>query len=59
MPKYINLSGSLTVLPAKYLDASALLRDRCAALSDEKTSSLVAAGRGGMPAEPDDYLPSP
>jgi filamentous hemagglutinin family protein len=55
----IDLSGSLTVLPAQYLDASALLRDRCAALSDEKASSLVIAGRGGMPTEPDDFLPSP
>lgn len=55
----IDLSGSLTVLPSNYLDATSLLRDRCEAMSEENTSSLVIEGRGGMPIEPDDYLPSP
>lgn len=54
----IDLSGSLTVLPSNYLDATSLLRDRCEAMSEENTSSLVIEGRGGMPIEPDDYLPS-
>jgi filamentous hemagglutinin family protein len=55
----IDLTGSLTVLPSNYLDAVSLMRDRCEALSDEKASSLVVIGRGGMPIEPDDFLPSP
>ena len=55
----VDLRGSLIVLPSNYLDATSLMRDRCAALSDEKASSLVVVGRGGMPIEPDDFLPSP
>ncbi|MCX5856432.1 MAG: hypothetical protein NTZ57_00705, partial [Deltaproteobacteria bacterium] len=55
----VDLSGSLAVLPSNYLDATQLMRDRCLSLFEEKASSLVTAGRGGLPVEPDDYQPSP
>ena len=55
----VDISGNLTVLPSTYLDLTSLLRDRCAAFADEKASSLVVTGQGGLPMEPDDYLMSP
>jgi large exoprotein involved in heme utilization and adhesion len=55
----VDISGSLMILPSTYLDLTSLLRDRCAAFADEKASSLVVTGQGGMPMEPDDYLVSP
>lgn len=55
----VDISGGLTILPSTYLDLTSLLRDRCAAFADEKASSLVVTGQGGMPMEPDDYLMSP
>ncbi len=55
-----NVSGSLTQLPTSPLEAAALLRASCAArLAGGKSSSLVLAGREGLPLDPGGLLPSP
>jgi filamentous hemagglutinin family protein len=55
-----NVSGSLAQLPEAVLQAAALLRASCAArLSAGKSSSLVVAGREGLPLEPGGVMPSP
>ena len=55
-----DVSGSVTQLPADVLQAAALLRASCAArLAEGKASSLVLAGRDGLPLEPSGLLPSP
>jgi filamentous hemagglutinin family protein len=54
-----NLSGVLAELPAETLKASELIRASCAArLAEGKASSLVLAGREGVPLEPIGLLPS-
>ena len=53
-----DIAGSITALPESFLDASALLPARCAARGGGGQSSFVIAGRGGMPIDPDGYLPS-
>ncbi len=58
--RFTNLSGSVAQLPETVLQAAALLRAACAArLSAGKTSSLVVAGREGLPLEPGGVMPSP
>ncbi|VAX07144.1 Putative hemagglutinin-related protein [hydrothermal vent metagenome] len=52
-----DISGSLSVLPSVFMDASALLHNRCAARDGANTSSLVMAGRGGLPLTPDGFMP--
>ena len=55
-----DLSGSVAPLPAGLLQAATLLRASCAArVAAGKASSLVVAGREGLPLEPGGYLPSP
>ncbi len=55
-----DVSGSLTQLPTTPLEAAALMRASCAArLAGGKTSSLVVAGREGLPLDPSSLLPSP
>ena len=53
----IDVSGKLASLPISYLDASGLLSNLCAARLAGKASSLVVAGRGGLPYNADAYLP--
>ena len=53
----VDITGGLLPLPAAYLNASSLLAARCAARLAGKSGSLVLAGRGGMPPEPDGLLP--
>jgi filamentous hemagglutinin family protein len=54
-----NLSGLVTPLPQNFGTATLLLQNRCAArLREGKVSSLVVAGRDGIPMEPDGGLPS-
>ena len=53
----VDVSGSLAELPVSYLDAAALLSNPCAARLAGKASSLVLAGRGGVPYSGDGYLP--
>ena len=49
-----DLTGSLTELPENFLNAEALLKQRCAARSGVYSSSFVVVGSGGVPASPDD-----
>ena len=48
----VDLSSSLTVLPSAFFDASALLRESCAARAG-RSNSFVPAGRGGLAAQPE------
>jgi filamentous hemagglutinin family protein len=52
-----ELSRSLAQLPESYLDAAGLLKGGCGA-AQAGLSSLVLAGRGGVPAQPTGYVPS-
>lgn len=54
-----DLSSTLNVLPSHYLDSTGLLDDPCAAHASDAASSLVVGGRGGLPRQPGDWLPSP
>lgn len=51
-----DLSGALADLPASFLNAAALLKQRCAASAGGVSSSFVIAGSGGVPASPDGLL---
>jgi filamentous hemagglutinin family protein len=54
----VDVSGSLADLPVSYLSAASLLANPCAARLAGKSSSLVVAGRGGVPYSADGYLPA-
>jgi filamentous hemagglutinin family protein len=55
-----DLSGVVTPLPQTFTSAAVLLRQRCAErLRGGEISSLVLAGRDGVPADPEGGLPSP
>jgi hypothetical protein len=55
-----DVSGGLATLPETPLEAAALLRASCAArLAEGRASSLVVAGREGVPAEPLGLLVTP
>ncbi len=55
-----NVSSALAQLPEAVLHGADLLRASCAArLAGGKASSLVLAGRDGLPLEPGGLLPSP
>ncbi len=55
-----NVSGALVQLPESVLHAAALLRASCSTrLAEGNTSSLVVAGREGVPPAPDGPLWSP
>ena len=53
-----NIAGSIAQLPRAFVDASRLLRGACSARREGAPSSFVLAGRGGVPADADGYLPS-
>jgi hypothetical protein len=53
-----DVAAGVAVLPESFLDASTLLREHCGAARAGGASSLVAAGRGGVPVDPDGYLSS-
>jgi large exoprotein involved in heme utilization and adhesion len=54
-----NIAGSIAQLPQDIVDVSGLLPERCAARrAGGAQSSFVVAGRGGLPTNPDNYLPS-
>ncbi len=53
-----DISASLAVLPATYMDAAAKLPANCGAARAGQ-SSLTSVGRGGLPPAPDAYLLSP
>ena len=48
-----EISNDLAELPAAYLDAAGLLRERCTARRFTGRSSFVVGGRRGLPAPPD------
>jgi large exoprotein involved in heme utilization and adhesion len=55
-----DVSGSVAQLPSAPLQATELLRAACAArFAGGKSSSLVLAGRDGVPLQPGSVLPSP
>jgi filamentous hemagglutinin family protein len=55
-----DVSGTLAQLPESILQAAALLRASCMSrLAEGKASSLVVAGREGVPPTPDGWLWSP
>lgn len=54
----VDLAGTLAALPASFLDASSLLRERCTARGAGEAGSFTV--RGATPAPPaDGYLPAP
>ncbi len=54
-----DVTANVTALPASFLDATALLRERCAARrGGEAVGSFTVTGRDGIPASPDGYLPA-
>ncbi len=57
---FTNVTGTFAQLPGTPLQATELLRASCAArFAGGKASSLVLAGRDGLPLQPGDLLPSP
>jgi filamentous hemagglutinin family protein len=52
-----DVSAGLAVLSESLVDAAGLMRASCGA-ARAGLSSLVQVGRGGLPSDPDDYLPS-
>jgi filamentous hemagglutinin family protein len=57
---FTNVTGTFAQLPGTPLQATELLRASCPArFAGGKASSLVLAGRGGLPLQPGDLLPSP
>jgi filamentous hemagglutinin family protein len=57
---FTNVTGTFAQLPSTPLQATELLRASCAArFAGGKASSLVIAGRDGLPLQPGDLLPSP
>jgi len=57
---FTNVTGSVTRLPETPLQAMELLRASCPArFAGGKASSLVLAGRSGLPLQPGGLLPSP
>jgi hypothetical protein len=55
-----NLSGTIVPLTQSYLQATALLAQRCAArFPDGKFSTFVQVGREGPPVEPGGFLSAP
>ncbi|HDN25968.1 MAG TPA: filamentous hemagglutinin N-terminal domain-containing protein [Thioploca sp.] len=52
----------VSILPIDFMDASVLIKQRCAARTDTESSNFFVVGRGGLPNAPDDlqiYLPPP
>ena len=55
----VDLSGALTALPASFVDAASLLRERCAARrTGERAGSFSVHTVGGVAPEPDGALPA-
>ncbi len=54
-----NVAASIAQLPQNIVDVSGLLPEHCAARrAGTQSSSFTVAGRGGVPIDPDGYLPS-
>jgi hypothetical protein len=56
----VDIDRALAPLPDSPLEATLFLRQSCAArYSSGQASSLAALGRGGLPFEPGNFMPSP
>jgi filamentous hemagglutinin family protein len=53
-----DVNGALVVLSSELRGRAAVLREACAAYGDRPVSSLVEAGRGGLPQDPEATLPA-
>lgn len=53
-----NVASDIAQLPRELVDASRLLRGGCSARRTGAPSSFTVVGRGGVPVDPDGYLPS-
>jgi hypothetical protein len=49
----VDLAGTLSALPASFLDAASLLRQRCAQRAEAGAGSFVVAGTSALSASPD------
>jgi hypothetical protein len=54
----VDVNGALVVLSSELRGRAAVLREACAAYGDRPISSLVKAGRGGLPQDPEATLPA-
>jgi filamentous hemagglutinin family protein len=54
----VDVNGALVVLSTELRSAAEVLRHSCAAQAAQPQSSLVEAGRGGTPQDPDATLPA-
>ena len=54
----VDVNGALVVLSSDLRGRAAVLREACSARSDRPISSLVEAGRGGLPQDPEATLPA-
>jgi filamentous hemagglutinin family protein len=54
----VDVNGALVVLSTQLRGRTELLREACAARADRPISSLVEAGRGGLPTDPEATLPA-
>jgi large exoprotein involved in heme utilization and adhesion len=54
----VDVNGALVVLSTELRSAAEVLRESCAAQSGRPQSSLVEAGRGGLPQDPEATLPA-
>jgi filamentous hemagglutinin family protein len=54
----VDVNGALVVLSSELRGRAAVLREACAAYGDRPVSSLVEAGRGGLPQDPETTLPA-
>ncbi len=53
-----SIESAIAQLSQEIVDVSGLLPERCAARRTGAQSSFTLAGRGGVPVDPDGYLPS-
>jgi hypothetical protein len=54
----VDVNGALVVLSSQLRGRTEVLREACAARGDRPISSLVEAGRGGLPQDPEASLPA-
>jgi hypothetical protein len=54
----VDVNGAVVVLSSELRSAAAVLRNSCAAQATQPQSSLVEAGRGGLPQDPQATLPA-
>jgi large exoprotein involved in heme utilization and adhesion len=54
----VDVNGALVVLSSELRSAAEVLRDSCAVRGGRPQSSLVEAGRGGLPQDPEATLPA-